>query len=166
MKFWRNCIIFSATSMLLLGMLFIVNPFEKTITITGIVMIVSGLFQLANYLNDQHDESDIKWILADGIVNFLLGAILFINNDSGTQTFHFTFGAWLLFSGAIRVFAGLKAKKLTILGWKWIMTIGILTASAGAISFVKSPGLSIFASLFLIIESFNIYSTHYYLEKL
>ena len=166
MRFWRNFILFSGIVMQLLGVWIILNPARISISLIGIIMISAGLILLADYLNNQHEESQIKWVLAEGTVTFLLGAMLFINNNMSNHTLNFMFGVWLLFLGCIRIIAGLKAKKLHMSGWMLIFAIGILTVLTGFIPFISITNSAILISLFFIMEGFNTLSAYHYLEKL
>lgn len=166
MRFWHIFILFSGIIMLLLGVLFMINPSRISILLVGIVMIALGLILLVNYLNDSHEERDVKWILAEGSVTFLLGAILFLDNDVSNHTLNFMFGLWLLFSGYIRVIASFKARKLHIYGWIGLLLIGGVSAIIGFIPLINSISIVIVISLFFITQGLNAFSTYYYLEKL
>ncbi len=166
-------ILIVAFMMLVSGIWFVAHPLASFVSFTSLIegiLLLAGLCFLVNYMRDKHEEQATRWILAEGCVTFLVGAILLMTRDSDTQSLVTTFGLWVLFSGVIHITASLKARDYGVSGWGWMLAISIVTILTGFFSLMNSSigliSLGVTIGVYFIIQGLNAISTFYFMEHI
>ncbi len=104
------------------------------------LMLIFGGGEIIYYLC-RHDKGISGWILADGIITVILGALLLFIPGATIPGMTILFAMWVLFTGVIRLSAAFAAKDRGSSDWGWILAAGILGILIG-IWFMFDPLLT------------------------
>lgn len=120
-----------------LSFLYPVSTLMTIVSILGLVMLISGVANIAVYFMARNYLNSGSWALADGIITVLL-SVLILTQQTGTVTaVAYVAGMWMLFSGVTRLITSFDLKKLGMREWGWPAILGVLGMVLGFVSFLK-----------------------------
>ncbi len=134
-----------------MGVALLFTPAENSIVLAycmSALMLVYGIAEIVYYIV-KHDQDIAGWILADGLITGILGALLLITLDATVLTMTLLFTMWVLFTGVVRLVAGFAAKEAGSSGWGWVLAAGIAGIVIG-IWFMFDPLLAFFSVGYLL----------------
>lgn len=131
---WMSFI--SGLVLLFFGIWFLAAPLDsfKTLTVVfGIIVLLSGLFEIYILLKNQ--KKLINWLsfLWGGLLNVILGILLIANPRTILVIMSFLIGFWLIFKGGEQVKRAINLKKNKNDAWKLVLTFGILLIIIAAV---------------------------------
>ena len=157
--FIRFLWLISGILLIFAGVVTIFNPAGTLASIAfilGLVMLLSGVFDIIIFATTHEGIWGAGWVLADGIFNILIAAFLFGHQIVTAEVIPYIFGMWVIFTGVTRMVTAFDLKKLGIQRWGWLALFGALSALMGVISFfcpgVAAIVISIFIGIFLILN--------------
>jgi uncharacterized membrane protein HdeD (DUF308 family) len=122
--------------LLLMGILFILmgfyvlaNPVESYVALAmffAAVMLISGIFQLFFSIFNREKIEGWGWQLTMGIMETLIGLVLFFNIGLTLAILPFYVGFWLMFRAFTLIGFSFEMKSHEVLNWGWYLTYGIL----------------------------------------
>lgn len=155
------------------GIVTIFNP-QGTLAsiafILGMVMLLSGIFDVVIFATTHDCILGAGWVLADGIFDILIAAFLFGNHLVTAAVIPYIFAMWIIFTGITRMVTAFDLKKLGIAKWGWLALIGAFAAALGVVSIfcpnVAAIIISIFIGVFLILQGAGSVFLWFYAQKL
>lgn len=118
---------------------------EATLALTyGIILLVSGIADIAIFAVWGPAMFGAGWLLLDGILTILLSMFLLFNMGFTALALPYIFGMWLMFSGISKFVSSFDLRTFGVRGWGWMMALGIVMAAVGFVAFLD-PVLSTFA---------------------
>lgn len=137
------------------------SPFKAFIAleiVCGILLIVTGIIRVTSYFIQKKDEFCSGWVLFEGIISILCGAV-FCFSQYSVEIFAITIsvalGIWLMFMGVSQCSLSMQLKSLGTKGWGWITALGIICIICSISSFfhpvIAAVGTQSFLMGFLFI---------------
>lgn len=100
----------------------------------GIIMLISGISDIVMYANCRNNASGAGWFLVDGILTILLSFVMIFDQFFTAMVIPFIFSFWLMMTGITRTLNSFDMKKIGVVGWGWMLALGILMIVLGFIS--------------------------------
>jgi len=91
-----------------------------------VLLLVNGIMQIIFSISNKDKVTGWGWMLAGGILEFLIGIYLWSNPHISAAMLPFVVGFWLLFRGVSIIAHSTDLKGEGIKGWGWLLTLGIL----------------------------------------
>ena len=140
--------------LLLLAILAFVNPggtAQAFVLYSSILLMIEGVMTaISAFLVQSRDEN--RWfVLLEGVLTAVIGFLLFRSSVAVVLGFAFLFGAWMIFSGVMKVALAIQLRK-EIEGEFWLGLAGVAGIVFGVIIFAQ-PGIGV-ATLLAIIGIF------------
>lgn len=113
------------------GILVFANPLESYVTLAvffAATMLISGIFQFWFAIVNRKEIDGWGWQLALGIMEFIIGFILFFNMDLTIILLPFYVGFWLLFRSFALIGFSFELKSYKIIDWGYFLIFGLLIA--------------------------------------
>lgn len=132
-----------AVVMIALGLLAAVHLLAATVAsvvFLGALMLIGGVAQLAQAWRVKGWQSFLLWTLS-GLAYAVAGAIAIYNPVVGAAVLTLVFGAFLLASGALRLW--IWSQNRAQQGWQWLSFSGFITLLAGVLIAAGWPGNSL-----------------------
>jgi len=133
-KYWWIPL-FSGIALLVFGLWSLSAPLEsfKSLTIVfGLVILISGVFEMYVSLKNRHVMFDYLSYLSGGVLNFVLGLLLVVNPEALLWVINLIIGFWLIFKGGEQISRALALKKQHSTRWKngliWGIALVVLAA--------------------------------------
>lgn len=108
---------------LVVGLIIAYHPettFKFVSYIMGVVIIIIGAIRLVEYFKERKDYEAYNYDLVYGIVSILLGIIVIICNSFIEAFLRIAIGIWIIYSGVMRIPAGIQLKKIGANKSAWI----------------------------------------------
>ncbi len=102
----------------------------------GVVMLCSGIVDIAVYASGRNGMVGAGWFLVDGILTIVLSLFILCNQWFTLLTLPLIFGMWLLCSGINKIVGSLELRQTGMQGWGWFTGLGIVLAVVGFVSFL------------------------------
>ena len=141
------------------GIIIMFNPagtLETIAFVLSLALLISGVFSIVTFLTSHDKIFGAGWVLADGILDILIAAVLFLNTGVAASVLLCVFAMWALFTGISRIITSFDLKKLGISSWFWMLIAGIAITLLGFLSFIEplaaAVTISIFIGLFFIVQ--------------
>lgn len=155
----------SGLVLLFFGIWFLAAPLDsfKTLTIIfGIIVLLSGLFEIYILLKNQKNLIDWLSFLWGGLLNVILGILLIANPRTILVIMSFIIGFWLIFKGGEQIKRAINLKKNKNDAWKLVLTFGILLIIIAAVLLwhpdIIGFTIALWTSIaFILIGIFRIY---------
>ena len=125
--------------------------------ILGIAMLIHGISIILGYFayRDRHGG----WVLAEGIISTVLGCIVLSNQLATDAMIPLFFGMWVIFSGAVRLSAGLEARRKSERAWGLILGLGAAGLAVGVYCFFNpvaaAVALGILIGMTFLLQGIN-----------
>lgn len=137
------------------------NPlkaFVLTEVIFGAALMISGVVSIIAYIRTHKVIMGAGWILADGILTLILGALICFSHYSNglfAITISAFLGLWLLFTGISQTTRSFDLHKLGAHGWGWLTAWGVICIIGGVAVFcnpvITAVGTTSFISGIVLI---------------
>lgn len=134
---------------------FVLAPGLTLVTITavaGAAFLVSGVFDIINYVRFHKIMELSGWTLAYAILDIVLGLMFLLHPLAFAAVIPWVIGAFFIVFGIFEIIGSFKIKKTGISMWGWMLFSGIVGALCGLMFFVMPTTFSIFLSVFLIMR--------------
>jgi uncharacterized membrane protein HdeD (DUF308 family) len=102
------------------------ESFNAMARIVGIIVLISGILELALSIYFKKIIPEWGWSLVAGVVDILLGAFLIANPKTILVILTLIISIWLVVRGVLMIREALEMKKGGGDKWKWILGLGIL----------------------------------------
>lgn len=132
-----------AAVMIGLGLMAAVHLWAATVAsvvFIGALMVIGGIAHLAQAWRVKGWQSFLLWTLS-GLAYTVAGAIAIVNPVVGAAVLTLVFGAFLLASGALRLWVWSQNREQN--GWQWLSFSGFITLLAGVLIAAGWPGNSL-----------------------
>ena len=132
--------VISGILLIFAGMLSFLYPQSAVMTIAfifGLIMLITGIFDIIIYFTIREYMLGAGWILVDGVLTSILSVLLLGNDFVTANVIPYIFAMWMLFSGVTKFISSFDLKKLNINGWGWLSLLGILGTVLGFICFLQ-----------------------------
>lgn len=116
-------------ALLVVGVLVFIYPARSYFDLSvvfGWLILFSGVMEMVMALSSKHFVTGRGWMLAGGIIEIVLGAILILNVALSAVTLPIFLGFWLLMRGFSTIGLGSDMRLLGIPGTGWTVLLGIL----------------------------------------
>ena len=116
-------------ALFVLGIIVFMYPAESYLSLSvvfGIVILLSGIFEIILSSANKHYITGRGWMLAGGIIETLLGLILTCNVALSALTMPIFLGFWLMFRAFATIGWGGDMSSLKIPGAVWTIISGVL----------------------------------------
>lgn len=152
------------------GFIVMKNPIEALVSAAiflGVFLLITGIFDFVLYFHERKSGTNSGSVLAEAILNTLIGILLLSNIGITTATLPYIFGFWLLFVGINKATFSIDLKKLGSKLWWLIMLAGVVSIliavliilnpvfGSGMLVMLISIGF-IYYGIMLIVEAFAV----------
>lgn len=104
----------------------------------GVVLLLTGLFDLLLYRQIRQVAAGGGWILCEGVASLGLSVLMLFFNDLVVLSLPLLLGAWLLISGISRSLYALRCRSFAYFDWSWTLGCGALLGICGLL-FLLAP---------------------------
>ena len=179
-KYWW-LLLLTGIALLVIGIVVFAFPAQSYIGMSlmfGWLILLSGIFQVILSTANKHYITGRGWMLAGGIIEIVLGAILVWNLALSAATLPIFLGFWLMFRGFSAIGLGGDMSSMNVPGSAWTIISGILLLLCslwvliqplvfGTTIVVVWVGISLlFAGIAAISLAMQLKSAHKHLQKL
>ena len=179
-KYWW-LLLLTGIALLVIGIVVFAFPAQSYIGLSlmfGWLILLSGIFQVILSTANKHYITGRGWMLAGGIIEIVLGAILVWNVALSAATLPIFLGFWLMFRGFSAIGLGGDMSSMNVPGSAWTIISGILLLLCslwvliqplvfGTTMVVVWVGISLlFAGIAAISLAMQLKSAHQHLQKL
>lgn len=169
-SFTRWLSLFIGILLIIGGGLHLFNPIEGTIAVVklfSIILILIGIIRIIRYFSSYVFKTGS--FLIGGILDIVLGTIMYRNLETSALAFGILIGFWILFNGIIEIAAAIDFKKLDIKRWWLALITGIIGVVFGFL-LINNPlfsaiYLNTIIALYLFISGISFISTFFVLSK-
>ena len=127
-KYWW-LLLLTGIALLVIGIVVFAFPAQSYIGMSlmfGWLILLSGIFQVILSTANKHYITGRGWMLAGGIIEIVLGAILVWNVALSAATLPIFLGFWLMFRGFSAIGLGGDMSSMNVPGSAWTIISGIL----------------------------------------
>lgn len=131
--------------------------------LVGILLLISGVNAVANYVRGRKVGLANVWDLVYGILTLILATVILFSPLAAGITdviLIYMFAFWLLIGGIIRIVGSIALMRLKNRGWIWMIILGLLMVVLGIYSFfhpmVNAIAMGWMMGFFIIFQGFNL----------
>ncbi len=129
----------------IMGVWMICDPVESLITLSlvfSLLWLFSGIMEIIFAVSNRKSLEAWGWTLTSGIIDFLLGAFLFIFPWVTLAILPFLVAFWFMFKGILAIGFSLDLHRMKTAGWGYLLTLGIVISILSLIFiFIPMAGL-------------------------
>ncbi|NEM97444.1 HdeD family acid-resistance protein [Pontibacter burrus] len=144
--------------MIILGILAFVYPISVIIGLAfyiGLLLAIVGVLWMVTAFSNK-DKSQWGWILAVGLFDMVLGAVLLFFPLQTVMVFAILTGFWAIFTGMLQIIAFFSVRKVHSSTWGLMLLMGVLAIVLGMF-LIWSPFAGAVALTYVLgIEAFLI----------
>jgi uncharacterized membrane protein HdeD (DUF308 family) len=137
--------------LIIFGIIAFMNPgvtFAILLTWFGVFLIIDGVLSLINVLSNWKGAED-KWMFVlEGLVNIVLGILIFRAPAAYTIVAVFFMGFWSIFSGVSRIALAIQLRK-EMTGEGWLALSGVLGILFGII-IISNPAIGVATFMYVL----------------
>lgn len=126
--------VIESLAIIIFGILMIVWP-DITISvitnILGAIFIVSGVYQIINYLIVKGQKDFFNNSLLIGVVSLLIGIAAIVIGDSIANVFRIIIGIWMIYESLVRVNTAIKLHSVGVDVWRYVLAIALIMLVLG-----------------------------------
>lgn len=158
-------LIFGGILLVLFGIVFVVWPdvsLGALAAIVGAAFFVSGIFEIVSYFRCGGSKTFSRWMLADGIVDILLGLLFLIRPFALAFVVPWLVAIGIIVAGVVQISTAIRSRKIGVSFWGIGVASGILSILFAVLIFLMPALLAIYIGLFaimrgivLVIAAFN-----------
>lgn len=137
---------------------FVVAPGLTLVTITaiaGAAFLVSGIFDIINYVRFRKVMDLSGWAFAYAILDIIIGLMFLLHPLAFAAVIPWVIGAFFLVFGVFEIIGAFRIKKTGLSMWGWMLFSGIVSALCGLTFFFAPASLSIFLSVFVLMRGIS-----------
>lgn len=137
---------------------FVVAPGLTLVTITaiaGAAFLVSGIFDIINYVRFRKVMDLSGWALAYAILDIIIGLMFLLHPLAFAAVIPWVIGAFFLVFGVFEIVGSFRIKKTGLSMWGWMLFSGIVSALCGLTFFFAPAAFSIFLSVFVLMRGIS-----------
>lgn len=126
--------ILNAVLTIVIGLMFIINPYGVTSSIAvvaGIIILCNGIFDIAGYISTSGYGYLMRGGLLSGILKCILGIFIFTHTDAMVALFSYIFSFFIILNGINCLESAMQLKRAGIGGWGVNAALSILVIAAG-----------------------------------
>lgn len=141
--------------LVLCAFFFFLAPGLTLVTITaiaGAAFLVSGIFDIVNYVRFRKVMNLSGWALAYAILDIVIGLMFILQPLAFAAVIPWVIGAFFIVFGVFEIIGSFKIRNSGASMWGWMLFSGIVSALCGLTFFVAPASFSIFLSLFIIMR--------------
>lgn len=138
---------------------FLVAPGLTLVTITaiaGAAFLVSGIFDIINYIRFHAVMNMSGWALVYAILDIVIGLMFLIHPLAFAAVIPWVVGAFFVAFGVFEIVGSIKIKGAGVPMWGWMLFSGIVSALCGVAFFVVPATFSIFLSVFILMRGVSL----------
>lgn len=124
--------------------------------VAGAAFLVSGVFDIVNYIRFRAFMNLSGWALAYGAFDIVLGILLLANPFVLAGALAWLIGAWLVVFGAFEIFGAIKIRKAGMPMWGVMLFSGIVGVVCGIVFFVVPAVLGIVLAAFVLVRGVSL----------
>lgn len=131
-----------AVAAILVGIIAFAMPvvtLAALVTLFGIYAMVDGAFAVAAALKGVRKHERWGWMLAEGIIGIVAGAIAFLYPAIGALALTWLVGGWALATGVLEIAAAVKLRR--IMTGEWLLMLAGVLSVLLAIIIALFPGV-------------------------
>lgn len=116
-------------ALFVLGILVFIYPAQSYVSMAvlfGWVILAAGILEVVLSASSDHFVTGRGWMLAEGVIQIILGLILVFNVALSAVTLPIVLGFWLLFRGFSTIGLGGDMRAMGISGAGWTIVGGVL----------------------------------------
>lgn len=137
--------------LIIFGIIALMNPgvtFAILLTWFGVFLFIDGVLSLINVLSNWKGAED-KWMFVlEGLVNIVLGILIFRAPAAYTIVAVFFMGFWSIFSGVSRIAMAIQLRK-EMTGEGWLALSGVLGILFGII-IISNPAIGVATFMYVL----------------
>jgi uncharacterized membrane protein HdeD (DUF308 family) len=137
--------------LIIFGIIAFMNPgvtFAILLTWFGVFLFIDGVLSLINVLSNWKGAED-KWMFVlEGLVNIVLGILIFRAPAAYTIVAVFFMGFWSIFSGVSRIALAIQLRK-EMTGEGWLALSGVLGILFGII-IISNPAIGVATFMYVL----------------
>mgnify|MGYP003623681075 CR=1 FL=1 len=140
------------------GIIMLLSPAGTLISIwllMSAATIIAGALYIMAYVKEKHLYARPGLLLAEGIVDLLVGIIFLIASSAAPVIIPWVLAFWLILIGLRRVFFALDLKNADVASWKKVMLTGAIAVVLGIIVLLVPAVGAIY--LVVMLAAFLIY---------
>lgn len=148
-------LIIAGILLILCAFLFLLAPGLTLVTITaiaGAAFLVSGVFDIINYVRFRKVMNLSGWALAYAVLDIIIGLMFLIHPLALAAVIPWVIGAFFVVFGVFEIIGSFKIKNTGASMWGWMLFSGIVSALCGVTFFVMPATFSIFLSVFILMR--------------
>lgn len=171
--FLRILWLVSGIALILAGIYALFNPTQTILsmaTLLGVVTLLSGIFSIAAYFTQMGQIAGAGWILADGVLDVLLGILLLFYPISAfvATIFLALLSLWIIAKGITAIFNSTLARQFDKF-WYLLLIVGIALVVFGVLTLFKpvvaAVTLSLLIGIFLISGGIEIVTRWWMVQR-
>lgn len=141
--------------LILCSFVFLAAPTLSLVTLTafaGAAFLVSGVFDIINYVRFRKAMGLSGWVLAYAILDILIGFMFLVYPVAFAAVIPWVIGAFFIVFGVFEIFGSFSVKRAGISLWGWTLFSGIVGILCGLMFFFLPETLSLFVGIFIIMR--------------
>lgn len=141
--------------LVLCAMFIMAMPALSLITLTAIAgagFLVSGIFDIINYIRFRKSMNISGWVIAYGILDIILGLMFLLHPLAFAGVIPWMIGAFFVIFGIFEAIGSFSVKKAGVPLWGWMLFSGIVSVLCGVTFFLSPASLSIFLAVFVVMR--------------
>lgn len=129
-----------------------------TITaIAGAAFLVSGIFDIVNYVRFRSIMSLSGWSLAYAILDIVIGLMFLIHPLAFAAVIPWLIGVFFVVFGVFEIMGAFKVRNMAgATLWGWMLFSGIVSVLCGVMFFALPATFSIFLSVFILMRGVSL----------
>ncbi len=142
-----------------LGIIFLAKPLDALITLSILFVagfLVTGLFEIIFAVSNKDSLNGWGWTLASGIIDLLLGILLFSTPGITPMIMAYFVGFWIMFQSIWAIGMSCELQKIGVKDWGWLLALAILGIIFSFV-FIMSPAFAAEFIVSLAVIAFILY---------
>lgn len=151
--------VINAVLTVLVGILFITNPYATGTTLAaaiGIVILCSGVIDIIRYFSAREAAYFLQGSLFAGVIKAVIGIFLFTHTDKLLELFAYIFSVIIIVNGINCLQGAIQLKQVRVKGWMLHIILSAAIIAGGVIMFFTPFGTAVtaivIAGYFLVID--------------
>lgn len=137
----------------------ILMPGLTLITLTAIAgagFLVSGIFDIVNYVRFHKQMNLSGWAIAYAILDIILGLMLLLHPLALAGVIPWVVGLFFVVFGIFEIIGSFKIKGAGVPMWGWMLFSGIISVLCGITFFANPATFSIFLAVFVMMRGISL----------
>jgi uncharacterized membrane protein HdeD (DUF308 family) len=139
-NFFKGLWLLSGLLMIGFGIYALFHPGATLVSLVAIAgwgVLISGVINIVAYLGMGRYVLPGVGGLVEGILTSLAGVLMLGNQYFLAEMIPYLIAIWIIASGAVRLFSSVSMAKKEVVGWGWVMLLGIGAILLGIVIFIR-----------------------------